>query len=672
MATTWRERVTEFVGDRTGLAIESRERLELLEASDHERRTLQRELDLLAYTALDYVGGAPQELKAVERRKLAQKARIVWMRDPLAGASVDLMNDFTFGRGLPKPKANDKAVQDRIDEAWDDPDNQEVLTTLDAQNRLGTDLSLTANIFLKVFDDGEDGRVKLSILKNDLVEGVVRDPEVPQRILWFVAAEEPYQDWDYVNDTPLVQLRTPAMVEKVYYPHWRNVDLLLEEVERGVRSLPNMPPPSKIGDGKIFHIAINRTSDMALGHPPMDRLLRWFNAYNRFMDARVDITEATAAFIMKRKVKGTPNQLSKMATQALSRRSALGSARDPDLAGQAPPRPGSILVENESVDHEPFKIPSGAGEAMQDAQMLRANVSAGTRFPQSYFGDATNSNLATATSLELPVLKAVEARQEKFEAAARFFIDRVIERAVDTGAISDELTPEEIADAKAEAEAATPDAPPVPGAPTDVAPPLGLSEAHEDAVQDEVDTHRDLGYEFSMPSPLKRMMTDLITSIGTIASTFDPNNTNTELSRILLTEALSDGLELEDPAGAVEKIFPPGYVDPAIQAAQAAAAAGAPPPGHPQFGEFGPPTSTGADGQQHSAANPYGVAQRSSTPEQMTEARHVATIGRGGRGSVVWLAEQRVRDLPPDAKQRLAARRAEVEASFDGPPVAQG
>jgi hypothetical protein len=59
----WRDRLSDFVEDRTGMAITPRDRLELLEASDRERRSLQRDLDLLAYTALDYVGGAPQELK---------------------------------------------------------------------------------------------------------------------------------------------------------------------------------------------------------------------------------------------------------------------------------------------------------------------------------------------------------------------------------------------------------------------------------------------------------------------------------------------------------------------------------------------------------------------------------------------------------------------------------
>jgi hypothetical protein len=662
----WRDRLSEFVGERTGLALESREKLELLEASDQERRILQRELDLLAYTALDYVGGQPQELKAVERRRLAQKSRIVWMRDPLAGAAVDLMNDFTFGRGLPKPKANDESVQKVLDEAWDDPDNQEVLTSLDAQNRLGTDLSLQANLFVKVFDDGDDGKVKLSLLKNDLVETVVHDPEVPQRVLWFVCNEDPYRDWDYMNDQPVVDMRNIANLKKIYYPHWRNVDLMLEEVNAGGRAMPNMPPIDRVGEAKVFHIAINRTSDMALGHPPMDRLLRWFNAYNRFMDARVDIMEATAAFVMKRKVKGTPTQLSKMATQALSRRSSLGSVRDPDAERMGGPGPAAILNENESVEHEWLKPDSGAAGAAQDAQMLRANVSAGTRFPQSYYGDASDSNLATATSLELPVLKAVESRQEKFESGVRFFCDRVIERAVDAGTISDKLTPDELAqrDAAQQPDDATQPADPAAPLPMGQAPPTQLVAAHEDAVVDEEDTERDLGYEFSMPSPLKRMMTDLVSAIGQIATTFDPNNTNIELSRTLLGIALGEGLELEDPQGAVEKIFPEGYEDPAVAQAQAQAAAALGQGG--QTGEFGAdqPTSTGADGQQHGAGNPYGAPMRSQPPAGITESR---TLGRGARAQVVWLQEARAADLPAGTRERLAARRRQVEDDFKVP-----
>jgi hypothetical protein len=143
-----------------------------------------------------------------------------------------------------------------------------------------------------------------------------------------------------------------------------------------------------------------------------------------------------------------------------------------------------------------------------------------------------------------------------------------------------------------------------------------------------------------------------------VARTFDPNNTNIELSRTLLTIALGEALELEDPAGAVESIFPPGYEDPAIAAAQAAAQMAPPDNGSPH-GEFG---AAGADDQRHSEENPYGAPMRSQPPG-MQESR---TLGRGGESQVVWLREQRVQDLPPEQAARLAQRRQQVEAEFDG------
>jgi hypothetical protein len=144
-----------------------------------------------------------------------------------------------------------------------------------------------------------------------------------------------------------------------------------------------------------------------------------------------------------------------------------------------------------------------------------------------------------------------------------------------------------------------------------------LDEGYEGQVSDEKETERDLGYEFSMPSPLKRTMTDLITSIANLARTFDPNNTNLELSRTLLTVALGQGLEMADPAAAVERILPEGYVDPMLAAqmqggggapAQPGMPGGAPPliPSGPN--PFGPgggtPPGEGPEGE----SNPYGVA----------------------------------------------------------------
>lgn len=641
----WRERLQETretIERRLGYTVVPQERVSYLEESDWQRRMIQRDLDTLAWTALNYTGAGPaHELRPMERRRLVQKARIVWMKDPQAGAAVDLMNDFVFGRGLQKPKANDEDVQAVIDEFWEDPDNQLVLTSFQAQLALGTDLEIQSNLFLLVFEDGEDGKVKLGLLDHDTVETVVRDEDNRLRIMYY-AARHFVARWDFVNDrpeiltevpsqtvngTPVKQENQPYMLPGQapikYYPHWRNVADALQDSEDGVRDAPQLAPQDKMGEGKVYHVALNRGSEMAFGHPRMDRLIRWFNAYNQFMDARVDIMAASAAFVMKRKVKGTPQQLERMANQALSRRSVLGMAGDPNVGAQWGPKAGAILTENDAVDHEPLNLTTNAPNAQQDAQMIRSQISAGTRWPASYYGDASQANLATATSLELPVLKTVEARQEVFESMVRFAIDRQIERAVDTGRIALQIDQPSKKPAKKKPERAQQ---PQLFEPGDLNAPgmTPIAAAYEDQGADEQDVERDLGYEFKMPSPLKRMLGDLVLAVMNIAKTFDPNNTNLELSRTLLTVALGE-LDLEDPAGAVERIFPAGYVDPLVSSQQGPPGGGAPAPGMPgspdgQFSTDAMSGGMGGDAQNgygggFMGGNPYGAASASQSPE---------------------------------------------------------
>lgn len=640
-------RAIQEVADRTGYAAVPQERLALLEAGDVERRAMQKEMDLLGWYVLDVASGQPTEVKVTERRRMVQQARYVWTQDPQAGAAVDLMNDFTFGRGVPRPKCADEKVQEIVDEAWDDPDNKRALTTYKAQVALGVDLSLQSNIFVLFFDDGSDGKVKLSILPHDTVEDAVRDEHNYLKVLYFIARKRVI-GWDFINDTPRVATLTGNGGQpRVFYYEALDAaeeaeearadsvaDLAMRDSETDEGMVPFGPPPEKLGEGRVYHIAVNRMTEQVFGVPTMRRQVKWLAAYNDFMAARVDMAQAAAAFIMKRRVRGTPGQVAKIAAKAISRRSDLAatSIDDPDAgAVSGGPRPASILNETDSVSHESMNLNTNAGQAQQDAQMIRAQISASTRFPQSYFGDASQSNLATATSLELPVLKAVEARQELFEGLYRAFIDRVIKRAVDAGRIPRELTEEERAALKEKKQPDTPyleragDDPMEDG--TGAGAPIG--EGYVAQEEDEDTTERDLGYEFNMPNPLKRTVVDLTTAISNIARTFDPNNTNMELSRILLTIVLGEGLEIQDPASAVEKVYPPGYQDPAIVAAQQAQEQAA-----AQSNFFGPdatgeePGAEGADGDQHRESNAYGAPRRSTPPEKIQQAAVHALIPR--------------------------------------------
>lgn len=603
-------RVAEGLARRSGAEVVDDSRLALLEAESEDRRVLRRELDLIAWTALDYVGGNEQDLRAVARRKLVQQARVAWQQDPQLGAAVDLMNDFALGRGVPRPQARDPKVQEILDEAWEDEDNELVLTSYEAQMAFGTDLSLQANIFLLMFT-GDDGKVKLAILEHDTVENVVRDENNRRRILYYVARQKTIT-WDYDTDQPRVLTEKDGHYDRIlYFQHWRN------------EAATKKPPAAKLGKGKVKHVAINKTTEMAFGHPTMHRVLRWATAFNSLMEARVDAAKAAAAFMMKRKVKGTPNQIQKMAAKALSKRGELGRARqDPDSgeAPMAPPRSGSVITENEMVEHESFKLDSGAAGANVDGQMIRSQISAATHFPQHYLGDIGSANLATATSMELPVLKAVESRQEVIEGVFRWFFDRVIQEAIEAGRLSEELSDEEWAEkerkneqegkeeegAPAEAPEGTQGAAPAPApAPTPTAE-LGAEAADAEGEEiPEEERQRDLGYDFGLPSPLRRMMADLVNAISTIARTFDPNGTNMDLTRILLGVALGEGLEMSEPGDLVDQIFPDGYVDPAMAALKQAQ-----PEGGSQNGQVPPGMQlVDADG------NPYGAPMSASTPE---------------------------------------------------------
>lgn len=608
-------RLQEAVTEATGRTVVENDHLELLETVMRDYSALRKELDMLGWSVMDYLSGQPQEVNAQSRRKFAQQCRVVWEQDPQAGAAVEMLNDFVFGRGVPRPRAKDDAVQEVLDEAWDDPDNQAALTSYAAQSALGVDLTLQANLFFVMFDEGDDGKVKLALLDHDTVEFAVRHSENRLRVLYYVAKEYE-QEWDYDNDRPKFdftgQVYGQPKTKTLYYPHWKNVEAAKEEDGK-----VEGPSADKLAEGKVFHIAINRRTEQIFGTPTMRRTIRWMTAYNDFLRARVDLMAASAAYVMKRKVKGTPTQVANMAAKAVSRESPLAAQAAVTRSGEILPlgsRTASVLTENDAVTHEPFNLNTNAANAAADADMLLGQSAMATPFPKHYYGGDPGA-LAGATALELPVLKAVESRQEVFESVFRWFLDRVIERAVETGRLDKYAD-----DTSAEDEAKALE----PGASTGIFGPASdpsqptnkLTAAHEDKAADEERTERTLDYEFSMPSPLRRMMTDLVTACSSLAQTFDPNGTNIELSRVLLTVALGEGLEMEDPAEVVERIFPEGYEDPMLKAALAQQEQQAVQPA-PSTGGFG----SGADPQPTDVANnPYSAPMQSKPADSLGEA----------------------------------------------------
>jgi hypothetical protein len=688
-------RLVEAAERVTGVAVRPLGEVERLAEAEVELRGKQRELQDLGYTVLDFVGGNPKDMKAQERRNLVQRARVIWQQDPQYGGQINLLTEFVLGRGIPKPQANDEEVQKIIDRFWDDPDNRRVITSHEAQVRFNTDLSIQSNLFPLVYDDGDDGAVKLGLQDHDTVEEAVVDPDKKLAILYFLT-----RSYDRTWDAEKHVYRVSRQRTKVrYYEEFRNLQDAKREDDEGLRKEPLPEIPAElIGRGRILHVAINRTLEQNFGIPEVARTIRWLTAYNDLMRARVDMAKAAASIIMRRKLKGGAAAMQQLTSAALMASGQSQTAPpDPYAMGQAA-RPGSVLEENDWVEHQPFNLNSGGSGAAQDMAGIRSQLAVGSGWPDPYIG-GEGGNLSTATQLELRVLKMVEARQQVLEDFIATLIRRAIQRAVTVGLL-DRFRPmtaderKRAADkAREEEQALAQGETPIASGPSPAQEAAARKHGHrrvqetyaggagggmgDDEAPDVFDVDltgpeleppegyvlRELEFQVSMPSPLRRSMTDLVSAISTVAKTFDPNATNMELSRLLMGIALGEALEVEDPGAAVERIFPEGYVDPAVAAALGGGAPGA--PGAPQLpdGRFTPlPGPVGAAGQRHgNPDNPYGAPMQAQPPELvMQQAQDVL-----GDERVLTLHQRGGEPMPRMVQEAIVRRAVQRQATAE-------
>jgi hypothetical protein len=341
--------------------------------------------------------------------------------------------------------------------------------------------------------------------------------------------------------------------EKVWYvPHWRNV----EDLERWSKEVGEQAPPrpdkGHILPGAVEHFRINRIGRSQFGTPPWARTLRFYTAINQLTEAQVQMRQGAASIIAQRmRRSGGDRKLMKNVSQVMNRAGEIGSATfrrqtqggPPEPTGPGtqpgpreavpPPGAGSWWDGYEHDKIEAVNLRSGAGEALQDAQIVRAPISAASGFGQHYLGDPSNTNLATATTLELPTLMEVGAWQETFEQLYCWFTDRVVEAAVHAGLLGGMISEEETLD------------------------PRSLGELHirEDREEMEQRTGRDLSYTFQMPYPGRRNLPDVTSAVSAVLVTLDPAGRNWALRERMADFLFRHGFESEDPASDVEEIL---------------------------------------------------------------------------------------------------------------------
>ena len=465
--------------------------------------------DRAAKKAEDYGTMTPAEVARFNQAatlKAHKKADLQEADGPLRPALDDII----------KPKditdAQHEKATDALSEFWEAAENMAVLTSPQAQREKSTELQLDGEVFFAIFENGS-GPVLLGDIDPVEITQVIPRTNNAKVPIWYERTTYP-ERYDYQNRQWVPDKDGEAKI--TYYQHWLN------EPEAD-----DPEPPSELVDPKarIYHVSVNKVSRQQRGNSELKRVVEWARGFHEYMESRLSIARAVNRVAQRVVVDGGPTEVARV-MQQFSSGDSLALKRVPyqDVENAAPE--AGTMFHNPQVKLEPSNFETGGSVANADKKAFLGMISSGVGWPMHYLGDEGAASLSTLTSMEMPLLKMVEDRQELW-----------------SGVISDLCF-------------------------------IALKAAGV-AVRPSV----------TMPQVLQRDIGLFSAAILAIKQALDPSGQNVPLLRWMLKEALGAFGE-RDPARVVEEIFPDDYEPPAPPPPPGMGGAG---PGEPGGNGLAPP-----------------------------------------------------------------------------------
>jgi len=346
-------------------------------------RTAEEELALEDKGWLNLSAQSQEIVTATTRIAYVRQSRLYYMKDPLARQAIRLWTDYTFGKGM-SSQTEDEAASKALTSFWDSKDNQSVLSPR-GQRRSSDKLLVDGEIFFAIFL-GPSGAATIRRIDPLEITEIITDPDDIESVYFYK------REW---TDGQGEQ-------QKAMY--------------RSTTNKENKPMKDAAGhevvstdDALVYHMAYNTISQR--GYPLLLPALDWIKEYRRFLASRIAIMLALAKFAWYGKVAGG---------------SAAVDSVKASLEAQAPAA-ASTLYTNQGADFGAMKVDSKANNAYQDARMLRLQICAAVGIPEQYFGDIATGNLATAKTVELPLMKMFESYQMVWASGYQDMDDVVLE-----------------------------------------------------------------------------------------------------------------------------------------------------------------------------------------------------------------------------------------------------
>jgi hypothetical protein len=329
-----------------------------------------------------------RDLSPLKFQKIQQMSFYQWQRYPLAKRIIDILVDFIVGEDLAvkvkimkRADAGDtdttkKDGQQFWDDFFEDPINRfdEDLSTIIS------DFLINGELVLPAFVNDTNGKVRLGYIDPAFIREVKSVPKNAREIDSLVLIPP--------EDTKQVPLKVIRYDDDA-----------------------NSPTYGKLA-GEGFFFRINYVTTQTRGHGELTQHLDWIDAFEQFLFGVLDGFDARNTFFYDLKLEGEKKE---------------------NIDKMEVPRPqsGEVKIHNEKAEWS-VKSPDLEAVDASEATRLIRNFIVGTKgFPDHWFGEGSDVNLATAQVMSKPTVRMIKRKQQTVKIMLKTIAEFVLQCAVD-------------------------------------------------------------------------------------------------------------------------------------------------------------------------------------------------------------------------------------------------
>lgn len=309
--------------------------------------------------------------------------------DPIARRIVNLMRDFTLGRGFAVDFEDDRAQA-----LWNAVVEANDLHVL--MDQAAIELSIYGEIMLWELPNNET-KIGYQIGPGQTAPG--------KGIIPRFRLVDPSVIWEIVT--------YPEDITRVLYYQW------VAPTQYQIYTSGNIPSTKfivqQIPAEQMDHIKINCVSNEKRGRSDLFPVLGYMKRLRDSVNFQIAALQKTAAWAIDTTVRGSQADIDNYINDAAN-------------AGQAPA--GSEFVHTDAIKREYLGLNAGSGTQSPSFEWSLSMICAGSGIPVSYLGTTTGNQSTRASALVAtePVAKLFEMRQSVLERVLRKIIKRTVEK----------------------------------------------------------------------------------------------------------------------------------------------------------------------------------------------------------------------------------------------------